>query len=202
LIAGIIVFIILVALILAFTFLGKAKTTHVAPIRDGKVLAVTSCGLVEGLVEDSAVAFRGIPYAKPPVGNLRFEPAQVIDEIGYCWNGTLEAHNATSECIQIVKGEVQGSESCLTLDIITPEVRYINLLPVVVMIGSNDYLGGSPGILRPSARYSRSKDVVFVRPKFRLNVFGFLALEALSNSSTPPTSGNYALSDIIAALEW
>lgn len=138
-------FLLLVSLILAFTFLANTKATHVAPIRDGKVQAVTSCGLVEGLVEDSAVAFRGIPFAKPPVGELRFEHAQLIDDIAYCWNGTLKAHTTTSECLQLVDGEVQGVEDCLTLDIITPEVRYINLLPVVVMIGSNDYLGGSPG---------------------------------------------------------
>lgn len=190
------------SLILAFTFLGNAKQTIVAPIRDGKVLAVTSCGHVEGLVEDSAIAFRGIPYAKPPKGNMRFEHAEVIDDVEYCWDGTLKAHNSTPECLQVTNGEVQGVEDCLTLDVITPEVRYINLLPVVVMIGSNDFMGGSPGILRPSARYARSKDVIFVRPRFRLNALGFLALESLSNSSNIPTSGNYALSDIIAALEW
>lgn len=145
LIAGILVFLLLVSLILAFTFLGNAKQTRIAPIRDGKVQAVTSCGPVEGLVEDSAVAFRGIPYAKPPVGNLRFEHAQAIDEIQFCWNGTLKAHNSSVECLQIVNGNVQGVEDCLTLDIITPEVRYINLLPVVVMIGANDFMGGSPG---------------------------------------------------------
>lgn len=135
------------SLILAFTFLGNTKQTIVAPIRDGKVLAVTSCGIVEGLVEDSAIAFRGIPYAKPPLGNLRFEPAEVIDDIEYCWNGTLKAHNSTPECLQITNGKVEGVEDCLALDIITPEVRYINLLPVVVMIGANDYMGGSPGEL-------------------------------------------------------
>lgn len=143
--AGILVFLILVSLILAFTFLGNAKQTRIAPIRDGKVQAVTSCGLVEGLVEDSAVAFRGIPYAKPPVGSLRFEHSEVIDDIEFCWNGTLKAHNSTPECLQVSNGEIQGIEDCLTLDIITPEVRYINLLPVVVMIGANDFMGGSPG---------------------------------------------------------
>lgn len=202
LIAGVIVFLLLVGLIVAFTFLGNAKQTRIAPIRDGKVQAVTSCGPVEGLVEDSSVAFRGVPYAKPPIDSMRFEPAEVIDNIEFCWNGTLKAHNSTAECLQVTNGEIQGAEDCLTLDIVTPEVRYINLLPVVVLIGSNDYLGGSPGILRPSARYARSRDVVFVRPRFRMNVFGFLALEALSNSSNVPTSGNYALTDIIAALEW
>lgn len=147
LVAGILVFLILVSLILAFTFLGNAKQTRIAPIRDGKVQAVTSCGLVEGLVEDSAVAFRGIPYAKPPLGSLRFEHSQVIDDIDFCWNGTLKAHNSTPECLQVLNGETQGIEDCLTLDLITPEVRYINLLPVVVMIGANDFMGGSPGKL-------------------------------------------------------
>lgn len=133
------------ALILAFTFMGSSKIPRVAPIRDGKVLAVTSCGLVEGLVDDSAVAFRGIPYAKPPIGDMRFESAQVIDDISFCWNGTYLAHNSTTECLQVHNGEVQGAEDCLTLDVVTPEVRYINLLPVVVMIGANDFNGGSPG---------------------------------------------------------
>lgn len=145
LIGGVLVFLLLVALILAFTFLGTTKQTQIAPIRDGKVLAVTSCGPVEGLVEDSAVAFRGVPYAKPPIDDLRFEHGQVIDDIEFCWNETLKAHNSTPECLQVINGELQGVEDCLTMDIITPEVRYINLLPVVVMIGANDYLGGSPG---------------------------------------------------------
>lgn len=55
-------------------------------------------------------------------------------------------------------------------------------------------------MLTPSARIARFRDVVYVRPKFRLNVFGFLSLEPLARQSR--TSGNYALSDIIAALEW
>lgn len=108
-------------------------------------MAVTSCGLVEGLVEDSAVAFRGIPYAKPPVNDFRFEHAEVIDDIKFCWNGTFKAHNCSTECLQVTNGKTTGQEDCLVLDIVTPEVRYINLLPVVVMIGANDYLGGSPG---------------------------------------------------------
>jgi carboxylesterase type B len=166
LIAGVLIFLLLVALILAFTFLGSSKQTRVAPIRDGKVIAVTSCGPVEGVVEDSAVTFRGIPYAKPPIGDLRFEHAQVIDDIQYCWNGTFIAHNFTApECLQrLVNGSIVGSEdwydlqsylcddlftifffNSLNLDVITPEVRYINLLPVIVMIGTNDFAGNSPG---------------------------------------------------------
>lgn len=73
---------------------------------------------------------------------------------------------------------------------------------MVVLIGTESINGGSSKFLRPSTRYSRARDVIFVRPNFRLNALGFLALKSLSESAHPPTSGNYALSDIIAALEW
>ncbi|KAL7032492.1 hypothetical protein ACKWTF_007333 [Chironomus riparius] len=202
--AGIIIFIFLVGLIIIFTLTASGKQPISPPVRDGKILAVTSCGQVEGLVEESAYAFRGIPYAKQPIGNLRFTPAQSVQTIEDCWNGTFKAHNASQSCLQydFKSGNVSGIEDCLTLDILTPEVRYINLLPVIVMIGANDFVNGSPNILRPSSRYARSESVLFVRPNFRMNVFGHLALESISNSSNIPSSGNYALSDIIAALEW
>jgi hypothetical protein len=66
---GILIFFILVSLIVLFTFSGTTKKSTSAPIRGGKVLAVTSCGYVEGIVEENAaIAFRGIPYARPPTG--------------------------------------------------------------------------------------------------------------------------------------
>src|SRR5699024_10473310 len=100
-----------------------------------------------------------------------------------CWNDTFLAHNATETCLQIhSNGTISGNEDCLTLDVITPYVRYTDPLPVIVLIGAESLMGGSPGKLRPSARYARSKDVVFVRPNFRLGALGFLALEVLSKS--------------------
>jgi len=53
------------------------------------------------LQEDGAFAFRGIPYARPPVGDLRWKPAQPLDDMKYCWNGTYKAHNSTPPCWQI-----------------------------------------------------------------------------------------------------
>lgn len=156
-------------------------------------------------MEDGAVAFRGVPYARPPVGELRFKPAKPLNSISYCWNNTtpLLAHNATDYCLQIYSnGTIAGVEDCLTLDVVTPYVRYDTPLPVVILIGSESLVGGSPGKLRPSTRYARSRDVIFVRPNFRLGVLGFLAVKALSQSVHPPVSGNYALSDIIEVLQW
>ncbi|XP_044748402.1 neurotactin isoform X2 [Coccinella septempunctata] len=203
-ISGVSVFLLFLIIILIVIFSYQDKTICEAPVKDGKyVMTVTSCGRVEGLIEDSAVTFRGIPYARPPVGNLRFEYAQPLNNINHCWNGTLIAHNATDNCLQIhSNGSISGSEDCLTLDVVTPYVRYDNPLPVIVLIGAESLIGDSPGKMRPSARYARSKDVVFVRPNFRLGVLGFLALDILSNDEYPHRSGNYGLSDILEALKW
>lgn len=154
-------------------------------------------------MDDGAVAFRGIPYARPPLEDLRFRPALPLNDLNYCWNGTFLAHNATDTCLQIhSNGTTTGTEDCLTLDVVTPYVRYDSPLPVIVLIGAESLIGGSPGKMRPSARYARSRDVLFVRPNFRLGVLGFLALKTLSDLEYPPTSGNYGLSDIIEALRW
>lgn len=200
---GVLFFFLLVAIICAFTFTGSSQLTS-SPLRDGRFIdAVTSCGLVEGMLEDSAFAFRGIPYAVPPVGEDRWKPARLVDNINDCWNDTFKAHNATPPCIQILgNSTIEGVEDCLNLDVITPHVRYDNPLPVVILIGAETLIGNSPSKLRPSARFSRNRDVIFVRPNFRMGVFGFLALNALSKSTHPPSSGNYALSDILAVLKW
>lgn len=202
-IGGVLLFLLLVAIICAFSFTGNQHVSS-SPLRDGRfITAVTSCGIVEGMLEDSAFAFRGIPYAVPPVDENRWKPAKLIDNIDGCWNGTFQAHNSTPVCWQIyANGSMDGIEDCLTLDVVTPHVRYDNPLPVVVLIGAESMTGDSPSKMRPSARFSRARDVIYVRPNFRMGVFGFLALDALSKSTHPPTSGNYALSDIIAALEW
>lgn len=146
--------------------------------------------------------FYGIPYAAPPVAERRFTYAQTLNHISMCWNGTLTTHNRGPLCLQILEnGTVTGEEDCLTLDVVTPHVRYDSPLPVVVLIGANSLHGGiSPA--QPSALYARTKEVVFVRPNFRLGPFGFLALDILSNTKYPATSGNYALSDLVVALKW
>ncbi|TDG52782.1 hypothetical protein AWZ03_001015 [Drosophila navojoa] len=198
---GILLFMLLLGVI---GYVLTHETMTSPPLRDGRYIStVTGCGLVEGVKDDGAFAFRGIPFAKPPLDELRWRPAQLIEQIDDCWNGTLQVHNRSTVCTQrLGNGTTIGEEDCLYLDVVTPHVRYENLLPVVVLIGADSLAGPSPGILRPSARYSRSHDVIFVRPNFRLGVFGFLALEALTKESHPHTSGNYALTDIIAALKW
>lgn len=149
-------------------FAGPKKI--VVPLRDGKFVdAVTSCGPVEGILEDGGYAFRGIPFAVPPVDNKRWTPAEPITRIQHCWNGTYPASGNSSElCWQReASGRVDGVENCLYLDVFTPKVSYDLPLPVVVMIGAETLSGGSPGIMRPSAKLAKVREMVFVRPNFR-----------------------------------
>lgn len=198
---GLLSFVLLLSII-GYVLSQEKPTTP--PIRKGKYIdAVTGCGPIEGLKDDSAFAFRGIPYAQPPINENRFKAAQFMNNIDFCWNGTLKAHNSSNVCSQLASnGSLIGTEDCLYLDVITPHVRYENLLPVVVLIGADTFTSGSPNILRPSARFARAKDVVFVRPNFRMGPLGFLATKALTESEKPQSSGNYALTDIIAVLKW
>lgn len=145
------------------------KQDRSQPLKDGKYIeAVTSCGPVQGILEDGAFAFRGIPYALPPINNRRWQPAESLRRIEHCWNGTRLTHNATETCWQRdASGRINGVEDCLYLDVFTPAVRYDTPLPVVVMIGAETLSGGSPGVMQPSAKLSRVRDIVFVRPNFR-----------------------------------
>lgn len=196
--------ILLVVIIIICVACAGPRRIMSQPLQDGKFIeAATSCGRVQGVLEDGGFAFRGIPYAMPPVNNLRWTVARPFNRIENCWNGTYLAHNASETCWQRdLSGRVNGSENCLFLDVYTPQVRYDTPLPVVVLIGADTLSGGSPGPMQPSAKLAHVRDMVFVRPNFRLGVFGFLAAEPISRATHPPTSGNYGLSDIVAALNW
>ncbi|XP_020280778.1 neurotactin [Pseudomyrmex gracilis] len=194
---------LIVIIIVCIACAGPRKVPAQSLKNDKYIDAVTSCGLVQGVLEDGGYAFRGIPYAVPPVNNRRWQPAQPLNRIEHCWNGTYQSHNSSNNCWQRdASGRVDGVEDCLYLDVFTPAVRYDSPLPVVVMIGAETLSGGSPGVMQPSAKLARVRDIVFVRPNFRLGLFGFLAAEPLTRATHPPTSGNYGLSDIITALQW
>ncbi|XP_034948731.1 neurotactin [Chelonus insularis] len=204
LVTAAVVAILLIVIIIVAVACAGPRRLYTPPIKDGKYIdATTSCGPVQGVLEDGGFAFRGIPYALPPVNNLRWKNAEPLQRIEYCWNGTLPAYNSSSVCWQRdANGQSEGSEDCLYLDVFTPQVSYQSPLPVVVMISADTLDAGSPGIMQPSAKLARVRDMVFVRPNFRLGIFGFLAAEPLSRAAHPRSSGNYGLSDIIAVLKW
>ncbi|CAH2091333.1 unnamed protein product [Euphydryas editha] len=143
--------------------------------------------------------FLGIPYAKPPLGNLRFRNPQPPD----LWNGERDATATREEniCCQsdFIKGKVIGSEDCLYLNVYTPRLPDPNtkFLPVMVFIHGGGFVY-SNGIMKEELGpdYLIDNDVVVVTFNYRLGVLGFLSLDI------PEARGNMGLKDQVQALKW
>ncbi len=161
-------------------------------------------GKLAGSFDDGVVAFKGIPYALPPVGERRWKPPAPPAH----WRGTRDASAFGPSCMQpaLPAGNVYDdpaaamSEDCLTLNVWAP--RAAKHAPVIVWIyGGALTIGGSSESIYDGANFAR-RGVVFVSINYRLGVFGWLALPALSAESPHHASGNYGLLDQIAALHW
>ena len=167
-------------------------------------------GAVRGKVEGDAVVFKGIPYAQPPVAERRWK-ASVPCDVNKCWNGTLAANEFRSMCVQQDvtntknQSKVIGSEDCLFVNVWTPRERSRDkLLPVLVYIhgGYLLYQSGNWNGVHPSTEMVSEMKIVGVSFNYRLNAFGFLALQSLADASPSKTSGNYGFMDQILALRW
>ena len=190
-------------LILAF------HTKHTYHIKHNPVVE-TECGPVQGVKEQLGKSFgyvfKGIPFAKPPFGNQRWKPPQRLKS-GSCWRGIFQADKFRDPCYQfdLFDGRKEkGSEDCLYLDIWTRRVGPDKKLPVMVYIHGGDLTFGSshmPGTT-PNVEFVNSMNIVAVSISYRVNAFGFLALDVLSRNSKTKTSGNYGFMDQIIALEW
>ncbi|CAG7721119.1 unnamed protein product [Allacma fusca] len=203
--AGVCTLLALLVIIITITAFRASRAIDIGTlIIDGKYInTITSCGPIQGVVENGGYAFRGIPYALPPVGELRWKQARTHHHLHHCWNGTYLAHNHSIPCWQFYRnGSYDGSEDCLYLNVFTPKVYYDTPLPVVVFVGGESLGGGESAYLQPSAALARAKNVVFVSVSIRRSVLGFLTLDVLSRNSYPMSSGNYGLSDLLAALKW
>ena len=162
-------------------------------------------GLISGttLALDTQVrAYRGIPYAAPPVGDLRWKPPQPVEN----WQGLLEAHQFSPVCPQPLPegatGAEEQSEDCLYLNVWTGAERADERRPVMFWIHGGTLITGSGS--RPTydgARLAR-KGAVVVSINYRLGPLGYLAHPQLTAESEHGSSGNYGLLDQIAALEW
>lgn len=139
-------------------------------------------------------AYFGIPYAKPPIGALRFQPPQRPDP----WSGIKDASKPTQKCAQWDKlmrnNEFGGSEDCLYLNVFTPAPDEKANIPVMVCIHSGGFLRGESAECFPT--YFMDKRIVIVSFDYRLGIFGFLSAE---DEVLP---GNYGMKDQVAALQW
>jgi para-nitrobenzyl esterase len=160
----------------------------------------TSSGLVSGAGAELSV-FKGIPYAAPPVGELRWKPPVAPQS----WTGVRAAVEFGFACPQPAFAPwvlPKQNEDCLTLNVWTPAKKAGQKLPVMVWIhGGGFFVGaGSQSIYDGEALARRG--AVVVTFNYRLGVLGFLAHPALTRESPHQSSGNYGLLDQIAALQW
>ncbi|XP_045487346.1 esterase FE4-like [Pieris rapae] len=139
-------------------------------------------------------SFEGIPYAKPPLGPLRFRDPQKIDN----WSGVLDATKPGNKAVQSnpYKKCIEGSEDCLYLNVYTPILpdEQQQSLSVLYFVHGGNLQRGFGHMFRPD--YLVRQDVIVVTINYRLNVFGFLNLE------TPEVPGNAGLKDAATALKW
>lgn len=170
----------------------------------GGVRLASDHGVIEGELADGVVGFRGIPYAAPPVGDLRFR-APVAPA---CLPGVTARREFGARCVQIVKdsqgqvSDIVGAEDCLTLNVWSPGLDDA-ARPVLVFIhGGGNSTGGSDDELYDGAALAAAQDVVVVTLNYRLGALGFLVHPELAAESSDGVSGNYAIRDQIAALEW
>ena len=166
------------------------------------VVINTPLGAVQGYVENGSHTFLGIPYARPPVGNLRWRPPQAIP----AWAATLDASEIADSCPQFTPplNVLIGEEDCLYLNVWAPENKPNHALPVMVWIHGGGFTAGRAAYTREDGqRLAAHTASIVVAMNYRLGVFGFLAHEALSQEDpSHPTSGNYGIEDQAAALRW
>lgn len=167
-------------------------------------VACTPQGAVRGVVEGDMLAFKGIPYARPPVGALRWKPTEAAEG----WSGVRDGSHFGPICPQIIGQEIKGDEDCLTVNVWRPRVKPAQALPVMVWLtgGGNHSLSGQGSAGFGGLTYSGEKlvpqGVVFVSYNLRLGVLGFLTHPALDAERPEKISGNYGSLDQIAMLRW
>jgi para-nitrobenzyl esterase len=160
-------------------------------------------GSLEGVRDGAVTVYKGIPFAAPPLGELRWrEPQPVVP-----WSGTRAAKEFAPACMQTgvsMPGETPPaiSEDCLYLNIWTPASGVHDRLPVLVWIYGGGFGNGSAAMPLYWGDKLAAKGIVVVTVAYRVGPFGFLAHPELTRESARRSSGNYGLMDQVAALKW
>jgi para-nitrobenzyl esterase len=178
----------------ALTVSGSPSAASSAAYPSGVVVSMTG-GIVRGLVDGAEKQWRGVPYAAPPIGDLRFRPAVPMKR----WNGVRDATTFAPECLQPGSEGVAGSEDCLYLNIFAPASSTASShLAVMVHLhpGSNTY-----GDAYQDASAFTARNVIVVSVGYRLGVLGWVGHPALS-AEGGGSSGEYGVLDQLAALRW
>ena len=166
----------------------------------------TDKGKVEGALttDGKVVAFKGIPYAAPPVGDLRWKPPVPAAK----WKGVKQTTDFGSRCIQqsgypdMIFHDPGESEDCLSLNVWTPKDAKPGSLPVMVWIYGGGFVSGSTSESRQDGQFLAHRNVVVVSMNYRLGIIGFFSHPELTAESPHHASGNYGLMDQAAAIAW
>lgn len=165
----------------------------------------TANGVVEGTIDSTGIhSFKGIPFARPPVGDLRWKEPQPAKN----WSGVLKADHFGPNAMQKnVFGDMKFrsskmSEDCLYLNVWTPAKSAKERLPVLVYFYGGGFVAGDGSESRYDGESMAQKGIVAITVNYRLGVFGFLSHPELTKESVHHASGNYGLLDQNAALRW
>lgn len=154
----------------------------------------TKSGKVKGHVREGRVEYLGIPYAKPPVGVLRFKRAKEPEP----WDGVFDAASYGPEAVQNDEGTDKGSEDCLTVNVQRPLEG--ERLPVYVYIHGGGYMTGAASVPLYNGKHFADEGLVFVSFQYRMNVFGFFDFTTYPGGED--FDSNCGISDQIMAMRW
>lgn len=169
-------------------------------------LIETPQGLIQGIDKGQYTVYKGIPYALPPIAELRWKEPKALPK----WDGVLKANKFGPMCLQasLITGRAIGDEDCLYLNIWVPKVRHSESLPVMFWIHGGAFIFGSgeqpigPITFYDGEKLVKEGKVILVSHNYRLGPLGFLAHEELRKENPNGSTGNYGILDHIAALKW
>jgi para-nitrobenzyl esterase len=192
-----------IALLFCFSLVTIVTSGQLAS--DGSLPTVkTADGILQGTQISGISIFKGVPFAQPPVGDLRWKAPQPVKN----WEGTLKADHFSARPMQLpifsdMNFRSPGiSEDCLYLNIWTPAKNGDEQLPVLVFFYGGGMKAGDASEYRYDGESMARKGIVAVTVNYRLGVFGFLAHPELSQESAFHGSGDYGLMDQTEALRW
>lgn len=197
-------------LLITFSLLACADGAAPPPLAAEETRRATANGDVVGFkTADGAHAWRAIPYAAPPQGDLRWRAPRPPA----AWDDVRDVTRFAERCMQISNrlnagegikpGKILGAEDCLYLDIYAPPDAAGKALPVMVWIhGGANVWGRSSGY--EGSRLAVNENVIVIAVQYRIGPFGFLAHDLLRDSAIEPEdkAANFALLDLVASLEW
>lgn len=194
---------IYILLLIGFSTYARQPIAGTSPGANPEV--TTKAGVLRGVTEGDVSIFKGIPFAAPPVGELRWRPPQPVTP----WEGVRDASEYGPNCAQGGWGAAPGtiaegsSEDCLYLNLWTPAgAKTGDKLPVMVWIHGGGFVGGSGAGAGTAGDAFAKQGVILATINYRLGRLGFFAFPALSEEHPDEPKGNYGFMDQIAALKW